>query len=68
MFMCRRLDQLLSTSPSQCFDESVKLLRHSTEILKMLSKILMAGMQISETWPDIRQTTLHVPETSYKKD
>lgn len=39
-----------------------------TKILKMISKILMAGMQLGETWPDIRQTTLHVPETSYKKD
>lgn len=27
-----------------------------TKILKMLSKILMAGMQLGETWPDIRQT------------
>lgn len=56
---------------NQCFDESGKLLSATgmdTKILKMLSKILMAGMQLGETWPDIRQTTLHVPETSYKKD
>lgn len=56
---------------NQCFDESVKLLSATdteTKILKMLSKILMAGRQLRETWPDIWQTTLHVPETSYKKD
>lgn len=39
-----------------------------TKILKMLSKILMAGMQLGETWSDIRQTTLHVPEKSSEKD